>query len=182
MAQSTLAVLFEQGGYRVTRLGIEELFGEVKHIDEDEYLGLNLPLALRYLPDLLIADLGMKNAFMVEVKYRRQFAPIELHLDLAKQAKYWPRTHTVIMISEALPPRPHASFNQDFIRVIRPQDLNGLSSNWPGKSELWDSLPHLHQVFKELGAPDRAADIQKCADRLTQSIKDLSNFQPVDQF
>jgi hypothetical protein len=33
VTQTLLAALLERGGYRVTRLGIEELFGEVKHID-----------------------------------------------------------------------------------------------------------------------------------------------------
>ena len=66
ITQTTLAALFERGGYRVTRLGIEELFWEVKHNNLEQYLGLNLPLPLRYLPDPLVAELDMSNAFMVE--------------------------------------------------------------------------------------------------------------------
>jgi hypothetical protein len=53
VTQTLLAALLERGGYRVTRLGIEELFGEVKHIDMHQYLKLELPLPLRYLPDPL---------------------------------------------------------------------------------------------------------------------------------
>jgi hypothetical protein len=34
--------LFERGGYRVTRLGIEELFGEIKHLDVEQYHALAL--------------------------------------------------------------------------------------------------------------------------------------------
>lgn len=180
VTQGTLAVLLEQGGYRVTRLGIEELFGEVKHLDAKEYLGLKLPPALRYLPDLLIADLDMRNAFMVEVKYRRQFSPAELHADLSVQFKYWPQTHTVVMISEPLPFLPDASFHQDFIRVIRPEDLSDLIATGTDKGEIWVNLPHLHQAFK--GLNQDAAAFQQYADTLTQTIKDLTKLQPIEEF
>ena len=180
VTQNTLAVLFEQGGYRVTRLGIEELFGEVKYLDANEYFGLNLPSVLRYLPDLLIANLNMTNAFMVEVKYRRQFSPAALHSDLSEQFKYWPQTHVVTMISEPLPPRLDASFHQDFIRVIRQEDLGALVAHGSNTAEIWDKLPHLHQAFKALNQD--AAVFQKCADALTQTIKDLSKLQPMGEF
>ncbi len=56
VTQTLLLALFERGGYRVTRMGIEELFAEVKHIDMQQYLSLNLPLQVRYLPDLLVTE------------------------------------------------------------------------------------------------------------------------------
>ena len=180
VTQNTLAVLFEQGGYRVTRLGIEELFGEIKYLDGKEYSRLDLPPALRYLPDLLIANLNMTNAFMVEVKYRRQFLPAKLHSDLKEQFVHWPQTHVVTMISEPLPPHPNASFHQDFIRVIRQQELDGLSAKGSDAAEIWDKLPHLHQAFKSLNQD--AVAFQECADTLTQTIKDLSKLQPLDAF
>ncbi len=54
MAERILTVLSERGGYRVTRLGIEELFGRsdekigehpklLKYLDQEEYLALGLP-------------------------------------------------------------------------------------------------------------------------------------------
>jgi hypothetical protein len=33
LAERILTILLERGGYRVTRLDIEELFDEVKHLD-----------------------------------------------------------------------------------------------------------------------------------------------------
>ena len=59
-------------GYRVTRFGIEELITEIKHIVYKQYMGLGLPEALRFLPDLLVADLEMENAYLAEVKYRKK--------------------------------------------------------------------------------------------------------------
>jgi len=64
ISQSLLTLLLERASYRVTRLGIEELFGEIKYIDLPQYLGLNLPLSLRYLPDLLVADGDLTKAFL----------------------------------------------------------------------------------------------------------------------
>jgi len=49
VTQTLLKALLERGGYRVTRLGIEELFAEVKHLDLQQYLGLHLPLQLRFI-------------------------------------------------------------------------------------------------------------------------------------
>jgi len=49
ITQTLLSTLLIRGGYRVTRLGIEELFGEIKYLDLPTYMALNLPLQLRYL-------------------------------------------------------------------------------------------------------------------------------------
>ena len=125
ITQTTLAALFERGGYRVTRLGIEELFGEIKHIELEQYKRLNLPLPLRFLPDLLVAELDMSNAYMVEVKYRRRFDPKLLYMELSRQLNHWPQTHTVVMVSE--PFIANASYHQDYIRVLTPNDLEVLS-------------------------------------------------------
>jgi len=103
VTQTLLMALLERGGYRVTRLGIEELFGEVKHIDIQQYLALNLPLPLRYLPDLLVAEIDMTHVFLVEVKFRRAFdknAVESLHEELKKQREHWPQAYAAIMIAE----------------------------------------------------------------------------------
>jgi hypothetical protein len=76
LAERILSILLERGGYRVTRLGIEELFDEVKYLDHRHYLALGLPEQLRTLPDLLVADPGVKWAKLIEVKFRRSFSRI----------------------------------------------------------------------------------------------------------
>ena len=178
ITQTTLAALFERGGYRVTRLGIEELFGEIKHINFEQYLGLNLPLPLRFLPDLLVAELDMSNAFMVEVKYRRRFDPILLHRELSQQLKYWPQTHTVIMISE--PFVADASFHQDYIRVLTPNDIEMLDDESSVPEQKWGNMHHLQRVFKAFNNDRNILDWQKSADALTQTLRDLANLESID--
>lgn len=73
LAQRIVTVLLERAGYRVTRLGVEELFDGVKGMDREQYLGLGLPKQLRTLPDLLVADPGVTWATLIEVKYRNAF-------------------------------------------------------------------------------------------------------------
>ena len=68
MAERILTVLLERGGYRVTRLGIEELFEEVKYLDREQHLALGLPEQLRTLPDLLVTDPGVTWAKLIECK------------------------------------------------------------------------------------------------------------------
>lgn len=69
LAEQILTVLLERAGYRVTRLGIEVLFDEVKYLDLERYLALGLPEQLRTLPDLLVADPGVTWAKLIEVKF-----------------------------------------------------------------------------------------------------------------
>jgi hypothetical protein len=121
ITRTVLKTILERGGYRVTRLGIEELFGEIKHLDLQEYHGLSLPMALRYLPDLLVADAAMTRAFLVEVKFRRGFdeqSCQSLYNKLRKQREYWENSYAVIMLAE--PMHPRGRFFQDYVRVAYP--------------------------------------------------------------
>ena len=72
LAERILVTLLERGGYRVTRLGVEELFDEVKYLDRIHFLGLGLPEQLRALPDILVADPSVSWAQLVEIKFRRR--------------------------------------------------------------------------------------------------------------
>ena len=68
VAERILVTLLERGGYRVTRIGVEELFDEVKYLELPAYLRLGLPEALRALPDLLVADPSVSWARLIEVR------------------------------------------------------------------------------------------------------------------
>ncbi len=74
LAERILTILLERAGYRVTRLGIEELFDEIKCLDRECYLALELPEQLRSIPDLLVANADMTWAKLIEVKFRRSFS------------------------------------------------------------------------------------------------------------
>ena len=176
MTQTLLMALFERGGYRVTRLGIEELFDEVKHLDLDQYLHLSLPLQLRHLPDLLVVELDMTNAFLVEVKYRRRFDATvakALHEELAAQRSDWPKAHAVLMVSE--PSVPSGSFHQDFIRVIAPDQTSLLLESKTSPQDKWERLHHLQRVIKRFNNDKYIHDVQQSADKLTTALKDLAN-------
>jgi hypothetical protein len=123
LAERILTMLLERSGYRVTRLDIEELFGEVKCLDREQYLALGLPEHLRNLPDLLVADPGVTWAKLIEVKFRRTFERSiadKLFDKLTEQRRFWPQSYAVIIIGEPLLPGGH--FHQDFIRVIPPDE------------------------------------------------------------
>ena len=175
ITQTLLVALFERGGYRVTRLGIEELLAEVKHIDLQQYLRLNLPLQLRYLPDLMVVELDMTNAFLVEVKFRRRFdqeAAESLHHELGKQRERWPQSYAVVMLAEAF--ECEATYHQDYIRVLRPGETDLLVDTQLSLAQRWEKLHHLQRVFKRFNNDKYIHDVQKSADTLTQTLRDLA--------
>src|ERR1043166_4540366 len=128
VAERILVTLLERGGYRVTRLGIEEIFDEIKLLSKAEYLGLGLPPALRALPDFLVADPHVSWAVLVELKFRRRFddeVARELHATLTEQRVHWPDSHAVIMIAE--PFVEGGRFHQDYIRYVKPRETDALN-------------------------------------------------------
>ena len=192
LAERIFTVLLERGGYRVTRLGIEELFDEVKYLDRDHYLALGLPEHLRTLPDLLVADPGVSWAKLVEVKFRRSFSKDiadELYTTVAHQRSYWPQSYAVIIVAE--PFLRGARFHQDYIRVIPPDDTECLkgprgidipTNERDAMSLLWDQLPMLHNIFqfrdfKHFGedGDNRRGDFWNSADFITAAIRELGN-------
>src|SRR6266496_4787483 len=100
LTQSLLSALLEGAGYRITCLGIEDVFYELRLLNEKDYLTLALPQTLRSLPDFVVSTKDLKEAHLVEVKFRREFsmtAARELHTTLSFQRKLWPTSMAVIM-------------------------------------------------------------------------------------
>lgn len=179
--QNLLATLLERGGYRVTRLGIEELFGEVKHLEHDQYIALRLPEQLRFLPDLLIANREMSEAHLVEVKYRRRFDDIarkSLFDDLSRQRQYWPQSHAVLMIGE--PFVPDGRFHQDYMRVI-PADGHERLIDEPFREHgieytldmRWGRLPMLQHVFRSFHETGALNQFERYVSRVIASLSKL---------
>ncbi len=191
MAERILTVLLERGGYRVTRLGIEELFEEVKYLDREQYLALGLPEQLRTVPDLLVADPGITWAKLIEVKFRRYFdrrTADDLLDVLTEQRRFWPESSAIIMLGN--PFLPEARFHQDFIRVIPPRQteiligprgVNIPTDELSAMNLLWDQLPMLTSIFHfrdfeyfgEQGK-HRARDFWSSADFITTALQDLA--------
>ena len=181
LTQNLLTSILEHGGYRVTRLGIEELFGEVKHMDVQAYLNLHLPKRLRTLPDLLVATRDLSQAFLVEVKFRKKFserAARELHQTLTDQRKHWPESWAVIFISEAT--FPDMRFHQDYMRAVPPgkEDLllgfevfkQHASQSFVPMRTTWNSLPTILNPF------DKLIDAKICSgmDSITATLRQLA--------
>ena len=193
LAERILTILLERGGYRVTRLGIEELFDEVKSLDREQYLNLGLPEQLRTLPDLLVADPGVSWAKLIEVKFRRSFCrdtADELLATLTHQRSFWPESYAVIIVGE--PFLPDARFHQDYIRVIPPNQTEILKGVWgvgiPSDEHeamrlLWKQLPMLTAIFRfrdfehfgEQGK-HRGRDFWGSLDFVTTAIRELGRF------
>jgi hypothetical protein len=173
VTQSVLSALLVQWGYRVTRLGIEELFAEVKYIDLPKYLSLDLPPQLRTLPDLLVATLDMSQAFLVEVKFRKRFdedVARELHLELRKQREHWPQSYAILMTAQTFVEQ--GRFHQDYIRVVRPTETERLIDPNLSAESRWNSLAALNGVFRPPEGP-RAGTWT--ADSVTSVLRQLGS-------
>ena len=156
------------------RFGIEELLDEVKHLDLQQYLALRLPLQLRYLPDLLVAEIDMSHVFLVEVKFRRRFdrsSARSLYEALRKQREYWPQSYAVIMVAE--PIIAGRGYHQDHIRVLAPGETDVLVDESLAIEQRWERLHQIQRVFKRFNKFDHIVEIQECADSLTQTLRDL---------
>lgn len=199
--QSIAKMLFERAGYRVTRLGIEELFSEIIYLDQKQYIQLGLPENLRFLPDLLVATRDMTFARLMEVKFRLTFnesSSAALYQTLSRQFDYWSDAVCVLMVAE--PVVQGGRFHQDFIRTIditllrcldvalwksepivgqferdRQHKSISLMYKTHGSKGIWEMLRPLNEAFPLFG--HRITDTWVYADLLTRSetLRSLKN-------
>jgi len=173
ITQAVLAALLERCGYRITRLGIEELFREVKFKELAQYREMALPEQLRCLPDLLVASPAENRALLVEIKYRRCFddhSARRLFAAIDRQRKHWPEAYAVLMISQ-----PFATgdrFHQDYIRVLPPHATARLIDRSLPPKERWRRIPRLQHVFSAFSDSE---DNRALADFVTHALKSLAS-------
>lgn len=148
VAQSVAQALFEKAGYRVAHLGIEEVLREVRLLDEKQYRALALPENLRALPDFLITDKNLSQAFLVEIKFRKDLNSLDDSFcqGIEWQRRFWPGLYVVLLLGKS--PRPKGKFLQDYVRVIPPtKDLRYITA--PQSSlQRWDQLYQLSSSFQ----------------------------------
>jgi|GEM_PF-5251999 len=148
-AEALATIIFERGGYRLARFGIEELFREVKLLSDSDYLRLNLDGRLRALPDFLVSTPSMDVAHQVEVKFRSnvgQAARDELAMALSRQREFWPQTCVLLLVGKSSN-GPNAKFFQDYVRVIDTSVTPEEISRKRPDNEFWKSLPQIADIF-----------------------------------
>lgn len=182
ITQTLVKTLLERAGYRVERFGVEELFNEVIHLDKEEYKKLSLPDSLRKLPDLLVADSDLQNAWLLEVKFRKRLtkkSAHELHQTLKEQFQHWPEAIALVIIAE------HHNkwstnnggnrFVQDYMRIITPNNIEKLVRPLNGnikatfEQRVWDSITEPQHIFT--GLLERG--VLKKSDSLIKTIRQL---------
>jgi hypothetical protein len=148
-AEAIATIIFERGGYRLARFGIEELFREVKMLTDVEYTKLNLDHRLRSLPDFLVSTPNLDSAFQVEVKFRTnlyQQTRDELAGTLQKQRDNWPNTYLLLLVGHS-PNGKGALFFQDYVRVVPPATSVEAIGKKQTHGQFWGGLPQVADVF-----------------------------------
>ena len=188
LTQTLFCSLLERGGYRITRLGLEELLYELRLLSREQYLTLGLPENLRSLPDFLFSTKDLTQAWLVEVTFRKVFIDVtinELIGKLVYQRQSWPTSLAVVMLGS--PEIDAMRFHQDYMRVIPSGELDLLRVDEDTKqrveaegvqsvsSLIWNRLPTLLRIFPGL----QEQGISRGMDETTRILKSLSALEQI---
>ncbi|ELK4796398.1 TPA: hypothetical protein L5Q98_002069 [Pseudomonas aeruginosa] len=174
--------IFENAGYRVTPLGIEKVVREIKSLTKDQYLGLNAK-TLKSMPDMLITEPDMSNAWLVEVKYRKSFSSFKncekLQKKLNEQSKLRGSLFVLLYVDkkEGISTRAAGSYCgvievQSKSGVLHFKQKNGESLiKWDRLK--WADLARVQSVFTRLKNADPDSPIEKSI-RIMKSLSSLN--------
>lgn len=107
VTQTLVKALLDDAGYRTIPLGVEEVIREVSVLPVEDYLDLELPPVLRKLPDFFVADPDISNAWLVEVKYRKEWsddARQKLGNQIREQVKIWKPLFLTVFLGDSVRP------------------------------------------------------------------------------
>ncbi len=76
------------------------------------------------------------------------------------------------MVAEAF--EREATYHQHYIQVLKPGETDLLVNTQLSPEERWESLQQLQRVFKRFNNDRYIYDVQKSADALTQTLRDLA--------
>ena len=176
--------IFEDAGYRVVPLGVEKVVRESTTLDHEEYTKLNFSKTLRSMPDLLVTEVDMSNAWLVEVKYRKTFLSFKSCLKLKKilneQAKRWGAFYVLLYVGKQA--SNMSSFSGSYCGVIKLDSKNDLLHfERKNSSKLidWGSLDWKHfsrvqDVFKKVAKAKKNSPVEKSI-RITKALISLSD-------
>lgn len=161
VTQSLVRTLFTQAGLTVVPLGIEETIREVSELPLAQYMQLNLPVALRKLPDFFATNRERTVHWLVEVKYRRYWSEAvrdELEQSLVPQVANWDPLVVFIFVGDS-----PSQFDQpsSWVRAAQVKMDNGVLKfkNYEnGQYVPWNqctyiNLERVQDVFPQLNDP-----------------------------
>lgn len=158
ITQGLLETLLEDVNFRIVPLGIEEMVREVKNLAMEEYLALDLPVALRKLPDFFVAHPDFKGSYLIEAKFRRSWSDAtrnELAQKLKEQVQAWKPLYLVIFLGEQarFSDKPSSFlgvaklvYRDDELQIER--EVKGEIEFTPWRNATWNSFSRFQDVFE----------------------------------
>lgn len=162
VTQALVRSLLTDAGITVVPLGIEEVIREVSDLEQDKYLALGLPDALRKLPDFFAANRERTKSWLIEVKFRKTWSDdvrAELETKLKEQAKTWTPLYLILFFGETpsyFPGQPSSWVRTGKLSVIDDQlhvEIAGTQKPW--LEVKWHELERVQDTFPELDDPAR---------------------------
>jgi hypothetical protein len=186
ITQVLLKSLLEDAGYRIVPLGIEEVLRELSSLEQGRYQQLNLPPALRKLPDFFVADIEFEKTYLVEVKYRKYWNASTkrcLGRTLLQQLKYWNPLVLMLFIGNPVNPASYPPTPSHYMGVlwldyddeheeIFWEDRKGTYS-WD--SVEWGNFKRVQDIFTGVSKQWSEQTLYKTMS-LVSSLKDLDFF------
>jgi hypothetical protein len=160
-AETVGSTLLEYAGYRVLRLGVEEVISEVKAGVARGERYLKLPQQLRSAPDFLVVDPASGDCTLLEVKFRRRFddrTAGDLHDVLSTQVRFWPECVTVIVCADPGEAKVGSGIRK-LIRGLRAGDLARLIDPHDRLSR-WERLRTLGGLFERVADENLYAEAE----------------------
>jgi hypothetical protein len=185
VTQTLVKALLEGARYRTIALGVEEVIREVSVLSEPEYRDLALPTVLKRMPDFFVADPGLSNAWLVEVKYRKKWNEAtkrRLGDQILEQVKTWqPLFLTVFLGNSVRSGNDNPVHSIGVIKLIYKNrkivcvklDKNETCLDW--NDVRWSDFSRFQDVFKKV------AD-QWESQTIMQALEILRSLRGVDLF
>jgi hypothetical protein len=185
ITQSLVATLLEDAGYHIATLGIEEIVREVKNLSTEQYVALNLPKALRNLPDFFISCPDFKDSWLVEVKFRKRWnEETKKYLldNIESQVKIWQPLLLVVFLGERARETETPASYLGALRLIERDneigaqyfvEVDGMTEEHfvPWDEITWSTFFRLQDVFTHVGKSWEQATLVKAL----AVLKQLSN-------
>ena len=179
------ATLFESHGYRVIPLGVEKVIREIVSLDQERYSRLDLPVTLRSMPDFLVSEIDMSFAWLVEVKYRKEFSLFKkdeaLKKKLTAQAEKWGEFWVLLFLGNQEGVNPHSGGYCGLVKISLKDGCLGFVKK-KDKSQILDwkhlqfsDFSRLQKVFKKI--PDAVAG--SAIEKSIRIIKQLTNIDAI---